>query len=159
MSDFLLESLQRIHVTIRRLQYGNRRTPGSILPLLPSHASEYLPWEPGSIQLTPDERQLLVLLWQELNQQLEPEELMRRPKRFPKTQSPRLMRWVWHFRKSSKAAARHASTGSALRDASVFVSPGLPLTTPRCIRTVRVSQSKSLHRNDLARPKPERRRY
>lgn len=45
----------------------------SILPLRRSPPFQRLPWEPGGIELTPQERQLLASLWRELNHELAPE--------------------------------------------------------------------------------------
>lgn len=67
-----------------------------------------------------------------------------RPRRLPNTQSCRPVCKLL-FRSSCKGPARPRCTGRGLREASVFVSPTLPFTTPRRIRTVRSSQLKSPH--------------
>ena len=73
MSDFVPELLRRIQVTIReRIDLSTGRTPISILPLRQSPFFERSPWEPRSIELTPDERRLLGWLCGELNQELGP---------------------------------------------------------------------------------------
>lgn len=73
MSDFVPELLRRIQATIRkRSDLSTGRTPISILPLRQSPFFERSPWEPRSIELTPDERRLLGWLWGELNQELGP---------------------------------------------------------------------------------------
>jgi DNA-binding response OmpR family regulator len=75
MSEFVPELLRLVQAAIRECEHlANVQTPTSILPLRKSPPSERLPWEPGSIELTPDERQLLAWLWRELNQELGSEE-------------------------------------------------------------------------------------
>jgi hypothetical protein len=75
MSEFVPELLRLVKAAIcKREHRTNVQTPTSILPLRESPPSERLPWEPGNIELTPDERQLLAWLWRELNQELGPEE-------------------------------------------------------------------------------------
>jgi hypothetical protein len=67
-----------------------------------------------------------------------------RPARFEKTQPSGLLcelRCHCSFREQ----ARRGSMGSGFWEASVLVSPALPFTTPRRIRTVRSSQLKSRH--------------
>jgi hypothetical protein len=75
MSEFVPELLRLVQAAIRKREHlANVQTPTSILPLRESPPSEHLPWEPGSIEVTPDERQLLAWLWRELNQELGSEE-------------------------------------------------------------------------------------
>jgi len=74
MSEFVPELLRLLHAAIRKSNHlANGRTPISILPLRQTAPTERLPWEPGRIELTPDEHQLLAWLWRELTQELGPE--------------------------------------------------------------------------------------
>jgi hypothetical protein len=74
MSDFIPELLRLMFAAIRKPSpLANRRTPIPVLPLRQSLPCEPLPWDPGRIQFTPGERQMLVWLWQELHQELGPE--------------------------------------------------------------------------------------
>jgi hypothetical protein len=66
-----------MQATIRKRSHlANGRILISIPPLRESSSSEHLPWEPGCIDLTPNERQVLVWLWRELTQELGPEEVI-----------------------------------------------------------------------------------
>lgn len=77
MSDFVPELLRRLHATIRkRSDLPNELTLTSIPPLLECSSSEPLPWEPGTIDLTPDELQVLSWLSRELTQELGPGEVL-----------------------------------------------------------------------------------
>jgi hypothetical protein len=77
MSEFVPELLRRMWVRIcRHRDPANGRRLTSILPLQQSPPSARLPWEPGRIELTHDELQLLAWLWQELSQELGPEEVI-----------------------------------------------------------------------------------
>ena len=58
MNDFVPELLRRIQATSRqRSDLSTGRMPFSILPVRQSPFFERPPWEPRSIELTPDERQ------------------------------------------------------------------------------------------------------
>jgi hypothetical protein len=77
MSEFVPELLRLMQSAIRKRSHlANGRKPISILPVRQASPSERLPWEPGRIELTPDERQLLAWLRRELNQELGPEEVI-----------------------------------------------------------------------------------
>ena len=77
MSEFVPELLRLMVTAIRKPNHlANGRAPISLLPLRHSPPFERLPWDPGTIELTPDERQLLVWLWRELHQQLRPQKVM-----------------------------------------------------------------------------------
>lgn len=75
MSEFGADLFRRMQARVRdRSHIANRHKAISILPLRPSSPSEHLPWEPGTIELTPEERQLLASLWWMLNLELAGEE-------------------------------------------------------------------------------------
>lgn len=75
MSEFGADLFRRMQARVRaRSHIANRQNATSILPLRPSSPSEPLPWELGTIELTPEERQLLASLWRMLNLELAGEE-------------------------------------------------------------------------------------
>lgn len=74
MNEFVAGFLRRMLAGAGQLSpLANARALISILPLRRSPPFERLPWEPGSIELTPQERQLIASLWRELNHELAPE--------------------------------------------------------------------------------------
>lgn len=75
MSEFGAGLFRRMQARVRDRNYiANRQIAISILPLRPSSASECLPWERDTIDLTPEERRLLRSLWRMLNHELAGEE-------------------------------------------------------------------------------------
>ena len=73
MNEFVADLFRRMRANIRQGSHlANGRGLISILPLRRSPPSERLPWEPGRIELTPNERQLIASLWRELNHELAP---------------------------------------------------------------------------------------
>ena len=75
MSEFGADLFRRMQARVRDRSYiANRQIAISVLPLRPSSPSERLPWEPDTIGLTPEERQLLASLWRMLNHELAGEE-------------------------------------------------------------------------------------
>lgn len=77
MSEFGAGLIRRMQARVReRSHFANRRTLFSMLPLRNSPSPPApLPWEPGRIELTPVERQLLAWISRELNHELAPEQL------------------------------------------------------------------------------------
>ena len=71
MSELIRDIFRRMHM---RSLLGSGRIPISILPLREASLLQCLPWEPGSIELRPNDRQLLAGLWRELSYELAPEE-------------------------------------------------------------------------------------
>lgn len=77
MSESGADLFRRLQARVlKRSHLADRRAPISIFPFRPSPPSEPLPWEPNRIELTPDERQLLIWLCRELNHELAQEELI-----------------------------------------------------------------------------------